>query len=147
MIKIETKYKILCRARNKKLYSYRRGQDDRLSVKSPSYLHYPIWGIITPKVGKLFVFNTIRDAEDFLVNSPRYGKYEIWEVQAINAQEIKNFPQINLKLFSSINDPMELNSFWEQFPKMIEWHSYPVDDDIPEGTSLCDALALVKRIA
>jgi len=88
-----------------------------------------------PRIGKLFASETLIDAEKFLANARVLGRrYEIWEAEAENPQRCERCLLIPNHLYRSC-----LEAFW----------SGAISGDIlaPEGTVVCDAIKLVRRIA
>lgn len=116
-------YKVLHR-RVDKLYSYTKHIFD-----SPNELEYKEHQWTKPKVGKLFVFKSYKDAKQI----SNEVSLEIWEVYAEN---VKNIHYCSYG-FSSL----ALKQFWAGEIKS-EHCAVP-----PKGTYVCDRLLLIKQKA
>lgn len=118
-------FKIL-QKRNNSLYSY-------FLRYSGSYIEYSVTEVNLPKIGKLFVFDTYKNAKEEA--GYREG-LEIWECYA---EDLEILP---LNYIIPIGPPIEeVINFWKSGRTEPGYQMY-----IPKGTCFCSSLRLIRRI-
>lgn len=106
---------------------------------------YPVGKEVTPKIGKVFAFSSLKDANSFaevLATSP----WEIWQAKATGVSR-PNFP-----LFVGDRQVIEVRNFLElfwsrEFDKLSEeycgyFHCSPL-----KGTVICSSIKLLRQLA
>jgi len=114
-------YKVL-RKHNSKLYS-------AVILNSKYTIEYKKNRWIKPKIGKIFCFAALEDAERFIVDTD-----EVWEVKI----EIENPIKVNYILDTYQITDTEITMFWQ---KNIDG-----THRLPEGTILADKIKLLRRV-
>lgn len=116
------------------MYKVVRKKDDKLVsyVDHENALEYTPGEWISPKIGKIFVFETYDDAMFFLrLHSPdkKLDQYEIYYCDVVNPQKCEN-----------VADTRFIREFWDG---TIEFRHVCKS---PKGTYMCDKILLKKRV-
>jgi len=89
-------------------------------------VYYEIGEWVKPRFGKLFVFDTIENTQNFIHD---WGGFRLYRCEALNAERLNT---------------MCLPIMWDRFEKF--WKGQAVKYSTPTGTYGCDAVKLVERV-
>ncbi len=116
-----------------------------VSHESETRTEYPVGKEVTPKIGKLFAFSSLKDAEYFagvIADAPN----EIWQAKATGVSR-PNFPFF-VSQPSKVSSRGFLELFWSRrFNEMLERLEQAYHFSPPRSTVICSSIKLLTQVS